>query len=103
MLLVHNLSTCIGPKIYRPFDTERKFPLTPPRMADVVYLPTILSSKQIDIPFVKYLDSGEHELTCTPQQWAKSLMDSNGKSLEVDMENRYAEGKVVLILPSVSL
>jgi hypothetical protein len=102
MLLVHNLSTCIGPKIYRPFDTEREFPLTPPRMADVVYLP-FLSSKQIDIPFVEYLDSGEHELTRTPRQWAKSLIDSNGKSLEVDIENIYAEGKVVLILPSVSL
>ena len=70
-------------------------------MADVVYLP-FLSSKHIDLPIIEHLDSGE-QLTRTPRQWAKSLIDSDGQSLEVDMENGYSEGEVVLILPSASL
>jgi hypothetical protein len=66
-----------------------------------VHLP-FLSSKQIDIPIAEYLESGE-QITRTQSQWAKSLIDPDGKSLEVDMENGNTDGDVVLIVPSVSL
>ncbi len=82
-------------------DHDRIYQVHHDFMADVVYLP-FLSSKQIDFPIIEHLDSGE-QLTRTPRQWAKSLLDSDGQSLEVDMENGYAEGEVVLILPSASL
>jgi hypothetical protein len=62
-------------------DHDRIYQVHHDLMADVVYLP-FLSSKQIDIPIVEHLDSGE-QITRTPRQWAKSLINSEGQSLEV--------------------
>ena len=70
-------------------------------MSDIVYLP-FSGSKQIDLPVVEYLESGE-QLTRSPRQWAKSLKLSDDVSLEVDMENGSPDGSVVLVLPSASL
>ena len=82
-------------------DHERIYQVHHDFMDDIVYLP-FLSSKQIDIPIIEYLESGE-QITRTPRQWAKSLVNSDGISLEVDMENGRPDGNVVLILPSASL
>jgi hypothetical protein len=82
-------------------DHERIYQVHHDFMEDIVYLP-FLSSKQIDTPIVEYLESGE-QITRTPRQWAKSLVDSDGQSIEVDMENGNTDGDVVLIVPSASL
>ena len=82
-------------------DHERIYQVHHDFMDDIVYLP-FLSSKQIDIPIIEYLESGE-QINRTPRQWAKSLVNSDGISLEVDMENGRPDGNVVLILPSASL
>jgi hypothetical protein len=82
-------------------DHERIYQVHHDFMDDIVYLP-FLSSKQIDIPIIECLESGE-QINRTPRQWAKSLVNSDGISLEVDMENGRPDGNVVLILPSASL
>ena len=81
-------------------DHERIYQVHHDYMEDIMYLP-FLSSKQMDIPIAEYLECGE-QITRTPRQWAKSLADSDGKSLEVDMENGNTDGDVVLIVPSAS-
>ena len=82
-------------------DHERIYQVHHDFMDDIVLLP-FLSSKQIDTPIVEYLDTGE-QLSRTPRQWAKSLCDIEGVSLEVDMENGLPDGEVVLIVPSIFL
>jgi hypothetical protein len=82
-------------------DHERIYRVHHDFMADIVHLP-FLSTKQIDIPIVEYLDSGA-QISRTPRQWAKSLCDSEGNSLEVDMENGLPDGEAVLVVPSASL
>ena len=82
-------------------DHERIYQVHHDFMDDIVYLP-FLSSKQIDLPIIEYLESGE-QINRTPRQWAKSLAHPDGSSLEVDMENGHPDGNVVLIIPSASL
>ena len=82
-------------------DHERIYQVHHDFMEDIMYLP-FLSSKQIHIVIAEYLESGE-QITRTPSQWAKSLVDSNGKSLKVDMENGNTDGDVFFIVPSASL
>jgi hypothetical protein len=82
-------------------DHERIYKVHHDFMADIVHLP-FLSTKQIDIPIVEYADTGA-QISRTPRQWAKSLCDSEGNSLEVDMENGLPDGEAVLVVPSDSL
>jgi hypothetical protein len=79
-------------------DHERIYQIHHDFMADIIHLP-FLSSKQIDIPIVEYLDTGE-QISRTPRQWAKSLGNSAGTSFEVDLENGLPHGDAVIIVPS---
>jgi hypothetical protein len=82
-------------------DHDRIYQVHRDYMTDIDHLP-FLSSKQIDIPIVEYLDTGA-QISRSPRQWAKSLCDGEGHSLEVDMENGLLDGNVVLIVPSAAL
>ncbi len=82
-------------------DHDRIYQVHRDYMTDIDHLP-FLSSKQIDIPIVEYLDTGA-QISRSPRQWAKSLCDGEGHSLEVDMENGLLDGNVVLIVPTAAL
>jgi hypothetical protein len=69
-------------------------------LADVKFIP-FTASRMIDRQVIEHLASGE-TVTRTPRQWAKSLTDSNGQSLEVDLEQGTSDGSAVLITPSAS-
>ena len=69
-------------------------------LADVKFIP-FPASRQIDTPAIEHLESGE-TVTRTPRQWAKSLVDDEGNSLEVDLEQGTTDGTAVLIAPSGS-
>ena len=69
-------------------------------LSDVLLIP-FTASRQIDLPVIEHLDSGE-TVTRSPRQWAKSLVDEEGNSLEVDLENGTTDGSAVLITPSAS-
>ena len=79
-------------------DHERIYQIHHDFMADIIHLP-FQSSKQIDIPIVEYLDTGE-QISRTPRQWAKSLGNSEGTLFEVGLENGLPHGDAVLIVPS---
>jgi hypothetical protein len=69
-------------------------------LSDVVFIP-FTASRRIDLNVIEHLESGE-TVTRSPRQWAKSLVDNDGNSLEVDLENGTIDGSAVLITPSAS-
>jgi hypothetical protein len=69
-------------------------------LADVKYIP-FTASLLFDTPAIEHLESGE-TVTRTPRHWAKSLVDDNGNSLKVDLQQGTTDGSAVLITPSGS-
>jgi hypothetical protein len=69
-------------------------------LSDVTFIP-FPASRQIDLQVIEHLDTGE-TVTRSPRQWAKSLVDIDGISLEVDLEIGTTDGSAVLITPSAS-
>jgi hypothetical protein len=61
-----------------------------------------LVTKLIDTALVEYTDHGE-QFKRSPRQWAKSLTNSEGASLEIDMETGTSDGNASLIIPSIHL
>ena len=69
-------------------------------LEDLVYLP-FLATNYIDHPIAEFLESGETILR-TPRQWAKSLCDEHGNSIEAELENGgITDGNTVLMVPSI--
>ncbi len=69
-------------------------------LADVKFIP-FTASRKIDLEVIEHLDSGA-TVTRSPRQWAKSLVDDEGQSLEVDLEQGTIDSSAVLITPSAS-
>jgi hypothetical protein len=69
-------------------------------LTDVKYIP-FTASRLIDTPAIEHLESG-NTVTRTPRQWAKSLVDNDGNSLEIDLEQGTTDGSAVLLTPSGS-
>lgn len=64
-------------------------------LSDVTFIP-LNASCQIEFQVIEHLESGK-TVTRSPRQWAKSLVDTDGNSLEVDLKNGTTDGSAVLI------
>ena len=68
-------------------------------LTDLVYIP--FANSAIDTPVTEYMESGLTSMQ-TPRHWAKSLVASDGTSLEIDLENGKADGSAIITSPSAS-